>query len=191
MTFAFDRIGIARRFARAERGSIMIEFATTGMAVILMLLTLMEGAGMMVAQGAMDSAVNRAARYGMTGAGGDFGDRKAQIVEMIREAAGGILDPEKIAVDTVAFNDFGSVSGFESFFDENGNGAYDSGEAFDDANGDGVMQQPAGRSDPGGSGEVVVYQVAYRWEGLTPLMQKMTNGGIILRSSLPVKNEQF
>lgn len=181
------------RFAklrRNDRGNVATEFATTGTAVILMLLTLMEGAGMMMAQGLMDNAVNRAARYGMTGAGGDFSDRKSQIIEIVRSSTFGLLDPEKIAIDTYSYDSFEAVSFGESAFDANGNGTLDNGETFDDVNGDGVFQPATGRSNPGGAGEVVVYQVVYQWPGLTPLMTKMV-GEVTLRAQLPVKNEVF
>jgi hypothetical protein len=166
------------------------EFATTGAALILMLLTLLEGAGMMMAQGVMDNAVNRAARYGMTGAGGDFAERESRIVEIIRSSTFGLLDPDKIAIDTHAYDSFSSVGESEAVFDANGNGTLDAGESFDDKNGDGIQQISTGAANPGGAGEVVVYQVAYKWQGLTPLMAKMV-GEITLRANLPVKNEVF
>lgn len=184
---------LARRFGclrRDRRGNVATEFATTGMAVVLTLLTLMEGAGMMMAQGLMDNAVNRAARYGITGAGGDFTDRRAQIVEIVRSSTFGLLDPDKIAIDTLSYGGFDEVNVGEAVFDANGNGVLDPGEGFDDLNGDGQHQPGAGRRDPGGAGEVVVYQLVYRWPGLTPLMTKMV-GEVTLRAQLPVRNEVF
>ncbi|MCR9174511.1 MAG: pilus assembly protein [Alphaproteobacteria bacterium] len=179
-----------KTFRGDTRGSVATEFATTGAALILMLLTLLEGAGMMMAQGVMDNAVNRAARYGMTGAGGDFAARESQIVEIIRSSTFGLLDPDKIAIDTQAYDSFSSVGDSEVVFDSNGNGTLDSGESFDDKNGDGIQQISTGTSSPGGAGEVVVYQVVYKWKGLTPLMTK-TVGEVTLRANLPVKNEVF
>lgn len=177
-------------FLRATQGSVAIEFATTGTAVLLLMLTLMEGAGMLMVQGMIDTAVNRAARFGMTGAGGDFAARQARIAAIVEQTTFGFLDPDKLAVHTLAYDDFNSISGFESFFDANGNGALDAGEDWDDRNGDGVHQADTNRLDPGGAGEVVVYQVTYKWQGFTPLISS-TLGEIVLRTALPVRNEVY
>ena len=115
-------------------------------------------------------------------------EQAAGLIELGRPKP--LLDPDKIAIDTHAYDSFSSVGASEAVFDTNGNGVLDAGESFDDKNGDGIQQISTGTSSLGGAGEVVVYQVVYKWKGLTPLMTK-TVGEITLRANLPVKNEVF
>ncbi len=178
------------RLAHHQDGSVAVEFALTGTALLTLLLVLMEGAGMLLAQGMIDGAVNRAGRIGMTGTGGDFADRRALVEQAVTTRTAGLLDADRLAFHTLAYPSAADVGTFESYFDANRNGVLDGGEAFDDRNGDGVHQTDGARQDPGGSGELVIYQVSYRWSGLTPLISG-TIGEVVLRSSVPVLNENF
>ena len=81
----------------------------------------------------------------------------------------------------------------ESFVDGNGNATFDAGEIFDDANGNGVHDADAGIAGVGGSGDVVVYRIAYPWQVMTPFAGHVIgqDGIFTIRVSIAVRNEPW
>lgn len=126
----------------------------------------------MYATGVLENATAAAARYGVTGNSYDVAPSEDEcnsargefIRKSINDFSMGLLDPDDIEVTTEIFSDFTTV-------------------------------EPTGESDTasyGCGGEVVLYNVSYDWQLMTPLVKTFFPDGIYtIRSKALVKNERF
>ena len=82
------------------------------------------------------------------------------MLEIVADKTYGLLDMDKVQLDTLVYDDFDDIGKPEPFTDENGNGAYDAGEPYGDVNGNGQWDPDMGAVGLGAPGDVVVYRLA-------------------------------
>lgn len=186
------RLGLVR--LRADRrGSAAVDFAIIGPALVVMMVGILEVAMLMMTQTLLQSAVADAARAGLTGQPGD-GLTRAELVRLAAERVGGnLIDPGRLALETLVYQSFTSIGEPEPFTDVNSNGVHDAGEPFTDVNGNGSWDSDQGQSGLGGPNDIVLYRITYAWQPMTPFLRGLLpgDGTVELSASFAVRNEPF
>ena len=179
------------RVAGNEAGSPAVEFALAAPVLLLVIAAIIEFGMIMFVTVLMEGGLREAARYGITGQIPAGGDRAAQILAIAADRTLGLVDIGKATVSITAYPTFDDVGKGEDFVDGNKNEKYDSGETFKDCNGNGKRDESRGKSEPGGGGDVVVYQFDYDWDLL--LMKQLIgkDGKFHLRANAVVRNEPW
>lgn len=185
---ATDRAGLAAD----RRGSAVVDFAILGPALVFLLIAILEAAMLLLSQFLLQTAVGDAARIGITGIE-EAGLSRLELVRRAAERVGGtLLNPDRLALETLVYPSFESIGRPEPFTDVNGNGRHDPGEPFTDVNGNGSWDTDMGASGPGGPDAIVLYRVRYQWRPMTALLRALLpGGGLELRASYAVRNEPF
>ena len=112
-------------------------------------------------------------------------------VEIVEARTYGMLDMDRVDLDTLVYGDFDDIGKPEPFEDDNGNKSYDAGETYSDINGNGAWDADMGEAGLGVGGDVVVYRLEYAWGVITPLMQRILGESVTHVSSVAVRNEPF
>ncbi|MBK1696287.1 TadE/TadG family type IV pilus assembly protein [Rhodovibrio salinarum] len=175
---------------RDRRGGSLLEFGLIALPMVLLMGGLLEFAVLLTTASMLDSASLQAARYGATGAQPSDGTREEMIRQIIQDRTFGLVDMDRLVIETQVYQGFDSIDQAEGFDDANANDAYDDGESFTDVNGNGSWDADQGAPGLGQAEEVVVYEVRYPWEGITGLMKPIVQD-LELTSSVPVRNEPF
>ena len=181
------------RLLACRRGAGAIEFALAAPVLFFFVVGIMEVGMVLFVNTALEGGVRQASRIGMTGYVPEGMTREEAITQIILDNGMGLIDPQKIVIETTTYESFGAVgTPGETYDDENGNGEYDSGEPFDDANGNGAYDGEPGVPGLGGAGDVVLYQVSYDWPMITGLLASALGGAdgkVSLSASIAVRNE--
>jgi Flp pilus assembly protein TadG len=173
-----------------DRGSVVVEFALVLPLVLTVLAGILEMGLVLFAETLMEAGVREASRYGVTGQGVTDLARQTAIQQIVGTTTLGLLDMNKMTVETRYYPDFGSIG--EAFVDANGNGTYDAGETFTDTNGNGVWDADKGTPGPGAASQVVLYRLTYPWTYLTPLASLIgCSKTLTLTASIAVRNEPW
>jgi len=144
-----------------------------------------------------EGGLREAARYGITGQGAEEGVRDDDIIQIVTDHTHGLLDLETAGVSTKAYSSFGAIGEPEPFVDgSNGeplNGEYDEGEDFDDINENAKWDGDQGTLGAGGPGDVVMYELSYDWEFVTPILSAFAgqDNGVSMTASIAVRNEPY
>jgi Flp pilus assembly protein TadG len=178
------------RLPADDRGSTIIEFGICVGMLMLLICSAIEFGVMFLVDSSIESAVLSASRHGVTGSSSDGIPREAAILAIIEERTMGLIDMSKADVTTKVYNSFSDIGQPEPFTDGNGNGSYDSGESFTDINGNGTWDADMGAAGLGGPGDVVVYNISYPWNAMTPLLGPFLNG-TTLSAAVSVRNEPW
>ena len=119
--------------------------------------------------------------------------REERIVEIVQEHTHNLIQVSSDNVTFKVYGDYDMIGNEEPFEDDNGNGEWDEGEAFTDWNGNGSWDSDPGVTGSGGSGDIVLYQVEYQWEFLTPIFKVFggDDGRLDLTASIAVRNEPW
>lgn len=178
------------RLVRCERGATAVEFALVLPLMILVIVGGLEMAIVLFIGSSIEAAVMEASRYGATGTevGVSRGDR---VLEIVEDKTYGLLDMDKVKMDTLVYESFADVGQPEPFTDQNGNDAYNSGEPFVDVNGNGQWDPDMGAAGLGGPSDVVVYRLTYAWGLVTPMLQRLLGESVVHVSSVALRNEPF
>lgn len=188
------KMGLFKRFRRAERGAAAVEWAFIGPVLVLLLLIFIELCLMMFTHQMVEGGVRDASRWGITGQtdGGGL-TREQYVAKVIKENTMGLIDDSDITVTTKVYPTFSDVGKGEPFTDANGNGKYDPGESFTDINTNGVWDSDQGATGAGGGGDIVQYKVEYKWTVFSPILQPFAGPGgkFTFETSVVVKNEPF
>lgn len=150
-----------RRMLKNTDGSAAIEFAASSFTLIAAFVMLLEGATMYFAQGVLESAVDRAARFAVTGSAPAGMTREERLLEMISGMSLGMIDTTGVQVQTSSYSSYSQVG-----------------------------TDGAGSAGLGGAGDVLKIEAALNWSGLTPLLRAVT-GAIELGASAVVRAERF
>jgi hypothetical protein len=175
-----------------QKGTELMEFALTAPVFLMAMFGVMEFGAINIVTVLMESGLREAARYGITGAAPDDGDRLAAIKQIIEEATVGLVDMDDADVDIRTYPTFGDVGQDEEFVDANDNKFYDVGETFTDANGNGTYDGAV--AGAGTAGEVVVYRIAYDWPLMVPMLLPILgdgNGKFRIDATIAVRNEPW
>lgn len=179
-----------RRLIYNTRGASTLEFGILAVPFTMLIVGFFEIAIIGFLSAAMEGAALEASRFGTTGGQPEGVSRSEQVRSIIVERTLGLLNPQKLEIDTLVYDSFGDIGEPEPFTDNNGNGSYDDGEPYSDVNGNGQWDDDMGAAGLGGPDAVVVYHVTYPWPAMTPLMRPMI-GEVTLSASVPVRNEPF
>ncbi|SMF12724.1 TadE-like protein [Tistlia consotensis] len=186
---------LVRRFLRAREGVAAIEFAFVGMLIVVAAIGLIELAMILFVDSLMEGGLREAARYGVTGFESSGTTREAEVLAIVGQHTHGLVDMDKVQLQTLVYPGFADVGQPEPFTDENGNGQYDSSpaEPFVDVNGNGQWDADMGAAGLGGPGDIVLYTLRYDWPLMTGLLDDLIgqNGKMPLSASIIVRNEPF
>ncbi len=179
------------RLRRGERGQAAVEFAFLAPVFLGMLAAILEFSGIMFAQTLLEGSARQASRYGITGYTQEGVSREQQILNIIESNTLGLIDMDKLVMETLVYENFADVGQPEPYIDENGNGQYDTGETFTDINGNGVWDEDMGAAGLGGPGDVVVYRLSYDWPIIIPLFEPIFGDTVNLQANIAVRNEPY
>lgn len=177
-----------------RRGSQPIEFAFAAPVLLLMTCGIFETGMVLFLDVLIESGMRDAARYGITGQAAGSEDRMDRIIEIVEDRTVGLVDMDEAEVSVLSYPAFSDVGRGEEFVDGDGDGKYALGETFSDENGNGVWDEDVGEEGAGGSGQVVVYRIAYDWKLMTPLLATAMGddkGNYRLESTVVVSNEPW
>ena len=189
-------------FLGGRSGAVAIEFGLLFPVFVLLLFGAMEVAFLSYANAALEAGARMASRTALVGVAGSdgtvAGTTEAAVREAIAEYALGPLDLSDsgdLTLKATAYRAWSDVP--EPFDDADGDGVRDSDEPYIDVNGNGVFDRggpPAGRG-PGGSNQIVVYEVSYVWRSplpfITSLIVGADTGRLRLRAASVVQNEPW
>jgi Flp pilus assembly protein TadG len=189
-------------FLKDARGAVAVEFALIAPAFFTMLVGSVELALYSYAQVALEAGARAASRTGYIGVTDSDGDSTsttvAAIEATIKKYAIGPFDFVNNGGLRITISIYRSWSELpEPYVDSNQNGQYDAGEAYVDLNGNGRYDRggPKVGTGPGGSNQIVLYEVRYRWKPITPLIGALLTGSVIgetdLVASAVVQNEPW
>lgn len=185
-------------FLKRHDGSAVIEFAIVAPILFLLVAAFIEMSMIFFVSMVLEGATSISSRTGKTGYPfyQNSQSREDYIRQRVEELSVGTLNSSNLSIDILSYADFSNVGRPEpcsSPLGREGCGGVP-GRDFTDINGNGVWDADQGRSDAGGSGEVVIYRTRYVWPILTPIMREAIGdgqGNIIIESAAAVRNERF
>lgn len=186
-----DPARFLRRLRGEEGGATVVEFAFVFPVFLLAVLGAIETAMVIFISSSIEAAVLEASRYGITGGTVPGVTREERVLGIVENKTYGLVDMDRVEIDTLVYESFDDIGQPEPFDDANGNGAYDLGEAFTDVNGNGQWDADMGAAGLGGPSDVVVYSVSYAWGIMTPMMRNIMGESVLHVSSVAVRNEPF
>ena len=178
------------RLLRSRDGATAVEMALVGPIFFAFMIATMEVGVVMFANVAIEAAVRDGARYGITGGSPEGSSREERLREIIAERTFGLVLPTSEDITMTVYPSFAAAGIDEPYEDANGNGKWDAGESYTDENGNGARD--GGTPGMGGSGEVVMYTVAYQLPFIAPVVNNLF-GVTVLRMStrIVVRNEPW
>ncbi len=171
---AAERAKRAGGLLRDERGSAAIEFAMVTPIFMLLLVGTLEICVMFFASTVIEGATKEAARQIRTGQIQSEADPLVAFQTELCDSLLGVIDCADVIFNVQTFSSFGSVS-MPIEMDEDGE-IINSGFA------------------PGGSSAVTVVRAIYRWDFVTPLINKVIPaglGGHLIISTVAFQNEPY
>lgn len=184
-------VGFLRRLRGEEGGATVVEFALIFPVFLLAVFGGIETAIVIFISSSIEAAVLEASRYGITGGTVEGVSREQRVLDIVGDKTYGLVDMDRVEIDTLVYESFDDIGQPEPFDDGNGNGVYDVGEAFTDVNGNGVWDADMGLAGLGGPSDVVVYRISYAWGIMTPLIRNVMGESVEHVSSVAVRNEPF
>jgi len=191
MAFLLTRL---RRLARDRDGSAALEFAFAFPIIVMVVVGLLELMMIMFVSALMEGGLRDASRFAITGGMPAGMSREQAIVDIVNDRTLGLLDLTADDISLRVYEAFAQVGMPEPLtFDANGNGSFDPGDSYTDVNGNGQWDADMAAAGAGGSGDVVVYNLAVDWPLLTPMLAPFIgqNGLIRLGASIAVRNEPY
>ncbi len=179
-----------RRLVRAEGGATAVEFALILPVLLLFILGSIEMAIVLFIGSSIESAVLEASRYGATRPEEGV-SRDQQVLRIINARTYGLLDMDKVDLETLVYDDFDDIGKPEPFTDLNANLVHDDGEPYEDVNGNGQWDEDMGAAGLGEGGSVVVYRITYDWGIVTPMLERVLGRTVRHVSSVAIRNEPF
>jgi len=182
---------MARSLRSCERGATALEFALILPVLLLFVVGSIEAAIILFIGSSIESAVLEASRYGITGT--EYGEmsRSDRVLKIVKERTYGLLDMDKVRLDTLIYESFDDIGKPEPFVDADGNGVWTDGEGFTDVNGNAQWDDDMGEAGLGGGGAVVVYRLTYPWGVVTPILHRALGETVTHVSSVALMNEPF
>ncbi len=182
-----------KRLWRGRRGVTAVEFALIAPVAFTLVCIFIDLSMVMFITNVMEGGLRESSRYAITGYVEAGKTREEKIAEIIKDHSYGFIKSEDITITYKVYPSFADVGKPEPFVDQNANGQYDSGEPFTDVNSNGQWDADMGKAGVGGPGDIVAYNVAYKWQLWTPLAAHMwpNNGLVVLSATVAVRNEPY
>lgn len=180
-------------FKGAEEGASAMEFAFAAPIVFLAVAGIIDLMMVLFVTSLMEGGLQSASRLGRTGFQPVGITREDAVRQAVADATIGLVDMNDLTITTSVYPCFDSIGQPEPFVDANTNGTYDTGETYTDVNGNSAWDSDMAASGLGGPGSIVLYEIAYEWSALTPLVGHIfgPNGKIPMSTSVAVRNEPF
>lgn len=179
-----------RKLADDEQGSMIVE-AALGLPILLTtIIGFLEVANILFVSVAVENAVLRASRFGITGSSDDGVNRADQVRSIIEQHTFDRVDMDTVSIETLVYDQFSDIGEPEPFTDDNGNESWDEGETFTDVNGNGEWDEDMGAEGLGGGGDIVLYRINYAAASLTGFTH-WANKSVNISSTVAVRNEPY
>jgi hypothetical protein len=175
---------------RCDHGSTAVEFAVLLPLILLFIVGSIETAIVLFIGSTVESAVMEASRFGITRPREGV-SRAERVLEIVGDKTLGLLDMDRVELDTLVYDSFADIGKPEPFDDANGNAARDAGESYSDVNGNGQWDADMGAAGLGGGGDIVVYRLRYEWGIITPMLREALGASVTHVSSVALRNEPF
>ena len=187
------KCNLLSRFGKNNSGITAVEFAFVLPILLFFIFGIIEFSMVFMAANVLENAANTGTRTGKTGFVDENISREQTIRNSINTRLSGFLDPAKIVIVTRVYKAFGDIGKSEPYADRNENGQYDPGESYTDVNSNGSWDDDMGTTGLGVAGEIVVYEISYPWQVMTPFMSNILadQGLINLSSHIVVRNEPY
>ena len=166
-----------KKFRKNNTAASALEFALIAPVLFILIFAILEITSVMLATAVMENAVRTASRMGITGYTPVGVTRDTYIQQLVKDNML-YLNPNSVVFSTLVYDSFANIGKPEPYTDSNGNTIYNIGEPYTDINGNGQWDPDMGASGAGGAGAIVVYEVQYPWQIITPLLSRFfpTNG---------------
>lgn len=180
-------------FLRCKSGASALEFGLAIPVFVLMMAGVVEIAMVMFVSVLTEGGLREASRYGITGQTPASGTIEDQLIAIVQEHTHGLVQLSTSNVTFKVYGDYTHINAAEPFDDANSNGVFDAGESFTDWNGNGTWDTDTGTAGTGGAGEIVLYEIDYEWEFMTPIFKVFggDDGKLNLTASIAVRNEPW
>ena len=143
-----------------DAGSAAIEVSVLGPALVLIMLAIFEYGLFLFCSANLEAAVRDASRFGTTGSEASGMTREERILQIVEERTLGMLDPANATVRTTVYPSFAAIAA------------------------------GGGTAGAGTAGDVVLYEIEYVWNSVTPLIDPLLDG-VVLTTSVAMRNEAF
>jgi len=193
MQIKLPKLARPRPFFKNERGAAALEFAFALPVFLLVLVGIVEFSMVMLVSVLTEGGLREAGRYGITGQIPAGMTREERLVEIVGDHTHGLIDLSPENITFKVYDDFSHIGEAEPYVDDSpANGQYDPGEDFTDWNDNGTWDEDVGVAGTGGAEDIVVYELNYSWEFLTPLFKAFGDDGKInMTASLAIRNEPY
>jgi Flp pilus assembly protein TadG len=165
-----------RRFIRAERGSVAVEFALTAIPFFTLLFAIIEAGMIFFVSAQLDNALNDVGRLIRTGQAQTGSMTSTQLVQNICNNVVMVSNcTSNVKIDVRTYTTFASVA-FPAPVDSNGNLVN-------------TLQ-----FNMGSAGDIVLIRVFYIWNVMSPLPVGLTNNTSstrLIQSSIAFRNEPY
>ena len=173
---------LLRKLRRNNDGATAVEFGFISPIFFVVVWATIELGMVLFVSSSLEGAVREAARAGLTGYTPNGMDRETYIRGIVERFTFGMIDMEKLKIETLVYTNFGDVGKPEPKT-ENG---------FVDVNGNGKWDEDMGVAGLGGPGDIVLYTLEYDWYFLRGYGESIFNKpGIKLKTSVAIKNEPY
>ncbi|MCG8359303.1 MAG: pilus assembly protein [Kiloniellales bacterium] len=182
-----------KEFISCRNGANILEFALALPAFVFLLAGILEITMIMFVSILAEGGLREASRYGITGQVPAGVTREEQLVQIVQEHTHGLIDVTAQNVTFKVYGDYEYINAEEPYIDANDNGQYDDGEEFTDWNSNATWDSDTGEDGVGGAGDIVLYEVSFKWDFMTPLFSKFggDDGALDLSASIAVRNEPY
>jgi Flp pilus assembly pilin Flp len=185
-------MAMPRKLRRDTSGSTAIEFGFIAPALMVVAWATIELGLTLLANTLLEGSVREAARAGLTGYTPAGVNREDFIKDIVKNNTIGLIDMDKLTIETKVYSSFADIGKPEPFTDTNSDGQRDAGEAFVDINGNGQWDADMGVAGLGGPGDIVVYTLKYDWVLLAGYGQQIFGvTSFPLRASVAIRNEPY
>jgi hypothetical protein len=174
------------RFRRDAGAAVAVEFALLAPLFFTFLIGSVELAVYTYAQVALEAGARTASRTGFIGITDDKGKTTSTADEAIKQTVEGFaigpFDFVKnggIKITTTIYQGWSELP--EPYIDLDKSGKFDSGEAYIDLNGNNKYDA-GGKTlgtGPGGSSQIVLYEIRYRWKPYSALIASLLTGSVM------------
>ena len=181
------------KFLACKSGASALEFGLAIPVFVLMMAGVIEVAMVLFVSVLTEGGLREASRYGITGQNPAEGTIEEQLIAIVENHTHGLIALSSSNVTFKVYDDYTHINAAEPFEDANSNGTWDSGESFTDWNGNGSWDTDTGEAGTGDAGAIVLYEVAYEWEFMTPIFKVFggDDGKLDLTASIAVRNEPW
>ncbi len=179
-----------KRFRDRTEGSVVIE-AALGLPILLAVMVgVLEVGNYFFVNAALENAVLRASRFGVTGDNAAGTTREEQLLQIVEEETFGWIDMNQVTVETLVYEQFSDIGNAEPYTDANDSGTYDAGESYSDVNGNGQWDSDMAIAGLGDAGDIVLYRLSYPAMSVTGFGD-WAGKSITIKATVAVRNEPF